>query len=69
MHHILLCTPYIAHFNCGHLLHIRIDRVEPNTENQAEQVQWAFGGLQASSCEKANIIMIKASPGTSNHIP
>jgi hypothetical protein len=42
MHHIALCTPYIAHFNYDHLLHIRVDHVEPKTENQAEQIQWVF---------------------------
>jgi hypothetical protein len=36
---------------------------------QAEQVQWALGGPQASSCEDANIIVIKASPGAFNHAP
>jgi hypothetical protein len=35
---------------------------------QAVQVRWVFGGPQASSYEDANIIVIKASPGTSNHI-
>jgi hypothetical protein len=34
---------------------------------QSEQeVQWVFGGPQASSYEDANIVVIKASPGTSN---
>jgi hypothetical protein len=55
MHHIVLCTPCIALFNCGHLLHIRVDHVEPKTENQAEQVQWVFRDPQASSCEDTNI--------------
>jgi hypothetical protein len=36
-------------------------------EVQAEQeVQWVFRGPQASSCEDANIIAIKASFGASN---
>jgi hypothetical protein len=35
---------------------------------QAEQeVQWVFGGPQASSCEDTNIVVIKASPSASNH--
>jgi hypothetical protein len=39
-------------------------------EVQAEQeVQWVIGGPQASSCEDTNIVMIKASPGASNHLP
>jgi hypothetical protein len=69
MHHIALCTPCIALFNCDHLLHIRVDHVEPKTKNQTEQVQWVFGGPQASSCEEANIIVIEASSDVSNHIP
>jgi hypothetical protein len=37
-------------------------------EVQAEQeVRWAIGGPQAPSCEDANIVGIKASPGASNH--
>jgi hypothetical protein len=55
MHHIVLCTPCIALFNCGHLLHIRVDHVEPKTENQAEQVQWVFRDPQASSCKDIDI--------------
>jgi hypothetical protein len=39
-------------------------------EVKAEQeVQWVIGGLQASICEDTNIVMIKASPGASNHLP
>jgi hypothetical protein len=55
MHHIILCTPYITLFNCGHVLHIRVDHVETKTENQAEQVQWMFRDPQASSCEDTDI--------------
>jgi hypothetical protein len=69
MHHIALFTPCIAHFNCGHLLHIQVDHVEPKTENQTEQVQWVFRDPQASSSKEANIVVIKASSGASNHIP
>jgi hypothetical protein len=39
MHHIALYTSCIALFNCGHLLHIRVDHVELKTKKQAEQVQ------------------------------
>jgi hypothetical protein len=53
--HNALCTPCIALFNCGHLLHIRVDHVEPKTENQAEQVQCVFEDPQTSSCEGTNI--------------
>jgi hypothetical protein len=55
MHHIVFCTPCIALFNYGHLLHIGVDHEEMKTENQAEQVQWMFGDLQASSYEDTNI--------------
>jgi hypothetical protein len=43
--------------------------MEPKTEDQVEQVQCVFGGLQASSCEDANIVVTKASSGASNHAP
>jgi hypothetical protein len=36
---------------------------------QAEQAQCMFGGAQASSCKDANIIVINASSGASNHYP
>jgi hypothetical protein len=55
MHHIALCTPCNALRNYGHLLHIRVDHVEPKTENQVEQVQWVFGDSQASSYEDTDI--------------
>jgi hypothetical protein len=38
-------------------------------EIQVQQVQGVFGGPQASSCEDANIVVIKASPDASNYIP
>jgi hypothetical protein len=47
-------------------MHIRVDHTEPKTEIQAEQVQWVPGDLKASSCEDANIVVIKASPGAFN---
>jgi hypothetical protein len=37
--------------------------VEPKIKIQVVQVQWVFGGPQASSCEDANIVVIKTSPG------
>jgi hypothetical protein len=55
MHHITLCTQCIALVNYGHLLHMRVDHVEPESEFQAEQVQWTFGGPQAPSVVDANI--------------
>jgi hypothetical protein len=39
MHHIALCIPYIALVHCGHLLHMRVDHVEPKSEFQVEQDQ------------------------------
>jgi hypothetical protein len=45
-----------------------MDHVEPKTEIQVQEVQLVFGGPQASSCEDANIAVIKASLGVSNHI-
>jgi hypothetical protein len=38
MRHIALCTPCIARFNNAHLLHIRVDHVEPEVEIQKEQI-------------------------------
>jgi hypothetical protein len=49
-------------------MHIRVDHAEPKMEIQAEQVQWVSGSPQASSCEDANVVVIKASPGAPNHI-
>jgi hypothetical protein len=69
MHHIALCTLCIALFNYGHFVHFTVDHAETKAEIQADQVQWVFGGPQASSCEDANIVVIKVSPGASNHAP
>jgi hypothetical protein len=69
MHHVTLYTSCIALFNCGHLLHIRVDHADPELEFQVEQVQLVFGGPSASSCEDANIVVIKVSPDASNHHP
>jgi hypothetical protein len=55
MHHIVLCTPYIALFNCGHPLHIWVDHVEPKMKKQVEQVQWVLEDPQVSSCEDTKI--------------
>jgi hypothetical protein len=66
MHHIALCTPCITLVNCGHLLHMWVDHVKPESKFQTEQRRWVFGGSQVSSCEDANIVVIKASPGASN---
>jgi hypothetical protein len=55
MHHIALCTPYIALFNFGHLLHKRVNHAEPKPEIQAERVQKVYDGPQASSCMDTNL--------------
>jgi hypothetical protein len=62
MHHITLCTPCIALVNGGHLLHMRVDHAEPESEFQAKQVQWAFGGPQASSGEDINLALDQGKP-------
>jgi hypothetical protein len=62
MQHITLCTTYIALFNCGHLLRIRVDHVESRTEDQAEQVQWVFRDPQASSYEDTSIAYDQGKP-------
>ncbi len=62
MHHIALCTPCIALVNGGHLLHMRVDHAEPESEFQADQVQWTFGGPKASSYEDANIVESRQAP-------
>jgi hypothetical protein len=67
MHHIALCTLWIALCNCGHFFAYALDHAEPKPEFQAEQIQGVFGGPQASSCEDANIIVINASPDALNH--
>jgi hypothetical protein len=50
-------------------MHIWVDHTKQKIEIQAEQVQWVFGGPQASSYEDANIVVIKASSDASNHHP
>jgi hypothetical protein len=62
MHYIALYTPCIALFNCGHLLHIWVDHVEPESEFQAEQVRWVFGNPQVSSGEDTNLALNQGKP-------
>jgi hypothetical protein len=57
MHHIALCTPCIALVNCGHLLHIRVDHAERESERQVKQVRRVFEGPQASSDEDTNLAL------------
>jgi hypothetical protein len=68
-HHIALCTPCIALVIGGHLLHMRVDHAKSESEIQVKQVQWVFGGPQASSYQDTNIVVIKPSPGAFNHTP
>jgi hypothetical protein len=68
MHHIAL-APHAWRILILSLTYAcAIDHVEPRAKIRAEQVQWVFGGPQASSCEDANIVVIKASPGASHTI-
>jgi hypothetical protein len=59
------CTILISAHVCAYA----IDHVEPESEIKKEQVQGALGGPQASICEDANIIVIKASPGALTNAP
>jgi hypothetical protein len=61
MHCMLCLVPHISTY--------ALDHTEPKSEIQAGQVQGVFRGPQAPSYEDANIIVIKASPDTSNHRP
>jgi hypothetical protein len=53
----------------AHMCIFALDPVEPKTKIQSEQVQWLFGGPQASSGRDTNLDWIKASPGAFNHAP
>jgi hypothetical protein len=64
--YLMRCIIFLSAHNCA----IAIYHAEPELEVQAEQkVQWVFGCPQASTCEDANIFVVKASPGASNHYP
>jgi hypothetical protein len=56
MHHNALCTPYV------------MDHMKPKMEIQVQQVRLVLGGPQVSSCEDANTVVTKISPGASNHL-
>jgi hypothetical protein len=56
--HLMHCTISLL----AHVYSYTVDRAEPKSKIQAEQVQWVFGGPQASSYQDANIVVIKASP-------
>jgi hypothetical protein len=68
MHHIVLCTSCIAVFNYDHLLHIRVDHVEPKTEDQAKQVQWVLVDPKRQVARILISLRIKESSGASNHL-
>jgi hypothetical protein len=59
----MYCTMSIS----AHICAYAIDHVEPESGIKKEQVQGALGGPQASSCDDANIVVIKASLSTSHH--
>jgi hypothetical protein len=59
------CTMSLSTHVCAYAIH----HMKLESEIKMEKVQWVFGGPQASSCEDANIVVIKASPGASNHLP
>jgi hypothetical protein len=67
---ILHFAPHALHYVIVAILYIcaRSRRVKDGNL-QAEQAQWVFRGPQVSSCEHANIVVIKASLGASNHYP
>jgi hypothetical protein len=60
MHHIPLYTPYIALVNCDHLLNMRVDHAEPESEFQVEHAQVE---------DFTNLAWIKVSPDAPNHRP
>jgi hypothetical protein len=66
MYHIALRTQCIPLFNCGHLLHIRLDHAGLESRIQGNK-SMSVGSLQAPSYEDTNIIVIKASPSASHH--
>jgi hypothetical protein len=69
MHRIALCTHALHIMLVSHIYTFALDPAEPESEFQAKQAQGMFGCPLASSCEDTNIIVIKASPDASNHLP
>jgi hypothetical protein len=62
MHHISLCSPCIALVIGGQLFLMRVDHAELESEFQVKQVQWAFGGPQASSGKDNNLALDQGKP-------
>jgi hypothetical protein len=61
MYYIMLILAHV----CAYV----IDHVESKSKIKKEQLQGVLEGPPASSCEYANIVVIKVSPGASNHRP
>jgi hypothetical protein len=53
MHHIALCTPCITLVNGGHILHMRVDHVEPEAK-----VQKVRKTKECSEVHKRQVVMI-----------
>jgi hypothetical protein len=62
MHHNAFCTSCIVLVYDSHLLHMQVGHTKPESEFQAEQVRWVFGGPQASSCEDTNLALNQGKP-------
>jgi hypothetical protein len=62
MHHVALCTPYIALVNGGHLLHMRVDHVEPKSEISSGVSAQRVCGPQASNDEDTNLALDQDKP-------
>jgi hypothetical protein len=63
MHHITLCTPYIALVNDDHLLHMRVDHAELEAE-----VQKGRKTKECSELHKPQVAIILSHLG-SRHAP
>jgi hypothetical protein len=69
MHHSTLSPHVLHHVDLGSCMCICDRSRGPETGDQKGANLGAFGGPQASSYDDANIVVIKASPGTSHHHP
>jgi hypothetical protein len=69
MHHIAFAPHASHHVYIGSCMCIWDRSRGAETGDKKEQIQGVFGGPQATSCEDANIIVIKANPSASNHHP
>jgi hypothetical protein len=55
MHHNAICTPCITLVNCGHLLHIRVDHVEPKAEIKRSK---SDGRLEVHKCQAVKKLIL-----------